>query len=127
MKTQQQNPLRTPRKQSPPALLKNIAENINKQLTSISSSKKVFDDMIPPYQKALESSYDHKLTYNPQPTCNRNRKRKVIWYNPPWNANMKTNLGRKFINIINRCFPNEPPTTQDLQQTHAKAELLQHA
>ena len=35
--------------------------------------------------------------------------RKVIWYNPPWNANMKTNLGRKFVNIINRCFPNEHP------------------
>ena len=46
---------------------------------------------------------------DPQPTCNRNRKRKVIWYNPPWNANVKTNLGRKFINIINRCFPNEHP------------------
>ena len=46
---------------------------------------------------------------DPQPTRNRNRKRKVIWYNPPWNANVKTNLGRKFINIINRCFPNEHP------------------
>jgi len=94
----------------PPALLKNIPENINKRLTSISSSKKVFNDAIPPYQKALdESGYNHKLTYNPQPTRNRNRKRKVIWYNPPWNANVKTNLGRKFINIINKCFPNEHP------------------
>ena len=44
-----------------------------------------------------------------QPTRNRNRKRKVIWYNPPWNTNVKTNLGRKFIDIINRCFPNEHP------------------
>ena len=93
-----------------PALLKNIPGNINKRLTSISSSKKVFDEAIPPYQKALdESGCNHKLTYNPQPTRNRNRKRKVIWYNPPWNANVKTNLGRKFINIINRCFPNEHP------------------
>ena len=44
-----------------------------------------------------------------QPTRNRNRKRKVIWYNPPWNTNVKTNLGRKCIDIINRCFPNEHP------------------
>ena len=36
-------------------------------------------------------------------------RRKVIRYNPPWNANVKTNLGRKFINIINRFFPNEHP------------------
>ena len=74
------------------------------------SSQKVFDDAIPRYQKALdESGYNHKLTYNPQPMRNRNCKRKVIWYNPPWNANVKTNLGRKFINIIDRCFPNEHP------------------
>ena len=94
----------------PPALLKNIPENINKQLTSISSNQKVFNEAIPPYQKALdESSYNHKLTYNPQPKRNRNRQRKIVWYNPPWNANVKTNLGRKFLNIIDRCFPNGHP------------------
>ena len=50
----------------PPALLKNIPENINKQLTSISSSQKVLDGAIPPYQKAFdECSYKHKLTYQP--------------------------------------------------------------
>ena len=93
-----------------PALLKNIPENINKQLTSISSSQKVFDEAIPPYQKALdESGYKHKLTYNPQPKHKRNRQRKIIWYNPPWNANVKTNLGRKFLNIIDRCFPKGHP------------------
>ena len=49
-----------------PALLKNISLNINKRLTSISSSKDVFDESIAPYQKALtESGHDHKLTYNP--------------------------------------------------------------
>ena len=38
----------------PQALLKNILQNINKRLTSISSSQKVFDDAIPPYQKELD-------------------------------------------------------------------------
>ena len=53
----------------PPALLKNIPLNINKRLTNISSSKEVFDESIAPYQQALkESGYDHKLTYNPEPT-----------------------------------------------------------
>ena len=50
----------------PPALLKNIPLNINKRLTTISSSKEIFDQPIAPYQKALkESGYDHKLIYNP--------------------------------------------------------------
>ena len=37
----------------PSALLKNILLNINKRLTSISSSKEVFDESIASYQKAL--------------------------------------------------------------------------
>ena len=96
----------------PPALLKNIPENINKRLTSISSSKNVFDAAIPPYQKALdESGYSYKLTYKPQPAQkhNKNRQRRVIWYNPPWNSNVKTNLGRRFLNIVDRCFPKNHP------------------
>ena len=60
----------------PLALLKNIPLNINKRLTSISSSKEVFDEAIAPYQKALtESGYDHKLTYNP-PTRESSEKQK---------------------------------------------------
>ena len=52
----------------PPQLLKNIPENINKRLTSISSSQKVFNEAIPPHQKALnESGHTYKLTYNQQP------------------------------------------------------------
>jgi len=96
----------------PPQLLKNIPENINKRLTSISSSQKVFDEAIPPYQKALnESGYTYKLTYNHQPiqTPRRNRKRNITWYNPPWNSNVKTNLGKKFLHIVDKCFPKNHP------------------
>ena len=66
----------------PPALLKNIPLNINKRLTTISSSKETFDESIAPYQKALkESGYDHKLTYNPSqertPKNKRKRRRNI--------------------------------------------------
>ena len=100
----------------PPALLKNIPENINKRITSISSNQKVFDEAILPYQRALdESGYNYKLTYNTQPTktpttnCKRNHQRNITWYNSPWNSNIKTNLGRKFLNIVDRCFPKNHP------------------
>ena len=91
----------------PPALLKNISLNINKRLTNISSSKEVFNESIAPYQQALkESGYDHKLTYNPEPTPRNKRKRKrdITRYNPPFNSNIKTNLGRKFLHIVDKCF-----------------------
>ena len=98
----------------PPALLKNIPLNINKRLTSISSSKEVFDESIAPYQKALtESGYDHKLTQNPPQEKalknKRKRTRNITWYNPPFNSNVRTNLGRKFLHIIDKCFPKNHP------------------
>ena len=96
----------------PPALLKNIPLNINKRLTNISSSKDVFDESIAPYQQALkERVYDHKLTYNPEPTLRTKRKRKrdITWYNPPFVSNVKTNLGRKFIRIVDKCFQKKHP------------------
>ena len=97
----------------------NIPENINSRLRCISSIQRVFDESIPPYQEALNSSgYKHKLTYiiyNPQPTqapkskCKRNRQRNITWCNSPWKANIKTNLGRKFLNNVDQWFPNNHP------------------
>ena len=96
----------------PPALLKNILLHLNKRLTSISSSKEVFDES--PYQKALtESGYDHKLTCNPPQEKalknKRKRTRNITWYNPPFNSNVRTNLGRKFLHIVDKCFPKNHP------------------
>ena len=37
---------------------------------------------------------------------NKQRKRKIIWYNPPYSANIKTNIGKTFLNLIkNKHFP----------------------
>ena len=33
------------------------------------------------------------------------RRRNVIWFNPPYNKNVKTNIGRAFISLINGSFP----------------------
>ena len=98
----------------PLALLKNIPENINKRLSSISSTQQVFKGAIPPYQKALdESRYNFKLTFHPPNnrtnTQNRKRARHITWYNPPWNSRVKTNLGRKFLFIVDKCFLKKHP------------------
>ena len=96
----------------PQALPKNIPLNINKRLTNISSRKEVFDESIAPYQQALkESGYDHKLTYNPAPTprTKRKRKRDITWYNPPFDSNGKTNLGRKLLRFVVKFFQKKHP------------------
>ena len=48
-------------------MLKSIPQNIDKRLTSISSTEQVLNEAIAPYQQALEESgYDNKLKFDPQ-------------------------------------------------------------
>ena len=52
-----------------------------------------------------EAGYDHKLMFEPRNEQRRNRNRKIIWYNPPFSKNVSTNVGRRFIHIIEKNFP----------------------
>ena len=35
----------------------------------------------------------------------RNRNRKVIWFNPPYSLNVKTNIGKVFLQLVRKDFP----------------------
>ena len=98
----------------PPCVLKSIPEGINKRLSQISSTEDAFNSAIGPYQEALDKSgYDYKLKYQPtQNTSRKNRKRNITWFNPPYDASVKTNIGRKFISAIDKCFPSGHPLHQ---------------
>lgn len=96
----------------PPSILQNIPRSINNRLNKISSKESAFQDEITPYQEALNKShYRHKLVYERLDNNNgdsarpKNRGRKIIWYNPPYSKNIKTNIGRQFINLVKKCFP----------------------
>ena len=113
----------------PSALLKNILLNISKRLTSISSSKEVFDESIASYQKALtESGYDHELTYNPPQEKalknKRKRTRNITWYNSPFNSNVRTNFGEKFLHVVDKCFPKNHPLHKIFNRHKLKLSYL---
>ena len=70
----------------------------------------VFNAAIPAYQEPLDKSgYKHVLKFDPEarnPTQkSRNRQRRISWFNPPFNMNTKTNLGAKFLKLIDKSFP----------------------
>ena len=39
----------------------------------------------------------------------RNRKRNPTWFNPPYSANVKSNVGRDFLKLIDTAFPTSNP------------------
>ena len=94
----------------PPITTKNIPAGINKRLSSLSSDKASFDQAAPPYQKALnESGYNFTLQYEPKaPNKRKNRKRNnILWYNPPFSKNVSTNIGHRFLALVDKHFPKD--------------------
>ena len=89
--------------------VKNIPDSINRRLSDISSDEHVFNEAAAPYQEALrKSGYTYSLKFKPSqqtPPNQTSRRRNIIWFNPPFSKNVKTNIGRAFISLIHRCFP----------------------
>ena len=61
------------------------------------------------YQDALtRSGFDHQLTYDGpsrRPRKPANRKRNIIWFNPPYSKSVLTNVGKEFLKLIDKHFP----------------------
>ena len=91
----------------PPNIIKQIPISIQNRLSNLSANEEIFKEAIPHYQAALgRSGYQHQLTYTPKATDRpRSRKRKIIWFNPPYNNNVSTNIGRHFLNLVKKHFP----------------------
>ena len=94
----------------PPAIIKQLPLSIEARLRTLSSSKEIFDEDVKPYQEALKNSgYKYKLKYEDdsgeKEHQKRNRKREVIWFNPPYSKSVKTNVGKCFLKLLDKHFP----------------------
>ena len=90
----------------PSNILKQIPEMINERISNLSCNKKEFNNVKNVYQDALKASgYDKVMEYKPKTTKKKGRKRKIIWFNPPFSSNVKTNIGKQFMNLIKKHFP----------------------
>ena len=98
----------------PPSIIKEVPKMVEKRLSRLSSTQEIFDAEIGIDQKALdESGHKTKLSYNPSETGKTSKrkpgKRKITWFNPPFNLDVKTNIAAKFLRMITRHFPKSHP------------------
>lgn len=92
----------------PPSIIKRIPESIGKRISSISSNEQVFRSAAHLYDEALRSSgYKEKIAYteSKEKKKRKNRSRKIIWFNPPFSKDVKTNVGRAFRSSVDKHFP----------------------
>ena len=92
--------------------LKAAAEINCQAYPETSSSEEIFNKSIKIYSKPLkESGFTDELKYLPnevQELGNNNRrkrKRKIIWFNPLYSKNVKTNVGNVFLKLLKKHFP----------------------
>ena len=84
---------------------------IANRLSKNSSNKEIFNEAVGPYNDALaRSGFKEKLKYEPPTDKAKSSKkdkriRDVIWWNPPYNARVATDVGKLFLNMAERHFP----------------------
>ena len=77
----------------------------------MSSDKTVFNNSKKLFNNALSNSeFDHKikfypLTENKDRSRNKNRGRKIEWFNPPYSCNVVINIGKKILLLLDKHFP----------------------
>ena len=94
----------------PQVTFKNLVNNISRNISSLSSNRDIFNRPAPYYNTAPEArGHKEKIEYidKPQQTHTHNRKRKTLWFAPPFSLNVLTNIGGKFLALVDKHFPAE--------------------
>ena len=98
----------------PPTIIKHLPAAIGRRISDISSSKELFNQAKPHYESALkQGGHDEKLMFTERKkpathttqNSRKNRQRNIIWFNPPYSMNIQTNIGREFLNLVDKHFP----------------------
>ena len=96
----------------PMTIKNNLPRVIEESLIRLSTDANIFDDAKPCYQNALsKSNFKHKLKYTNEAKLKEKKKRKrtrnVMFFNPPFCQSVKTNIGKRFLELIDKHFKSE--------------------
>ena len=92
----------------PPSILKQLPKSVEKRISKTSFNKDIFDESIKPYKDALKKSGSSEVLNYIALTTNKkekDRKRKIIWFNPPFSKSVKSSIGRIFLRLLSKHFP----------------------
>ena len=96
------------RSNHPPNIIKQLPNSICDRLSRNSSNEAIFDANRSDYEEALKKcGYSEKLAYKKEESNDgrRNRRRKIIWFNPPYSRSVETNVAKQFLLLLEKHFP----------------------
>ena len=90
---------------------------VNSKINGFSSNEQVFSEATPTYLAALDKNgHKHKLRFERPNQKNRQRDREITWYNPPFNLVCTVNLGKEFLKLIDKHFPQKTKRKDNQEQ-----------
>ena len=89
----------------PLSIIKRITSIISKRLSDISSEKEHFEKAATIYYEVLRNSgFNETLKFSPIIPTRRQRGRNIIWFNLLFSSNVKTNVGKLFLALLQKHF-----------------------
>ena len=113
----------------PKHVIRQIPNSVNKRINKLSANHNIFNRSKHPYNRALRNSgyqNNQQLKYLEEKDSKtkvnqkKNRPRKVVWYNPPYCRLSNTNIGKRFIELVYRCFPEQHPLRKICNKSNLK-------
>ena len=97
----------------PENIKKQIPISISKRISDNSCNEAIFNNASPYYNERLrEAGYSESMQYIEEEeggtqtqTNRRNRRRNIVWFNPPYCKSVETNVGRTFLRLVDKHFP----------------------
>ena len=98
----------------PKSITNQIPKMISQMISDNSSNEEIFNRHKGVYEEALKrNGYKEKMRYIPpkenemRPRRKKKKERypKKFFFNPPYNKQVFTNVGKRFLAIISKCFP----------------------
>ena len=81
-----------------------------KRLSTLSSNERIFNEVKSPYETEFKNrSFKCKLKYEKLDVDKKRKKprnRHIMWYNPPYCSSVNINLGKEFLKLGDKHFPD---------------------
>ena len=109
----------------PPHIKKNLPNMISDRISKLSSNEQVFNQEAALYNEGLkQAGYKDKIKFVKKDenanVSRKSRKRNIIYFCPPWNDALATNIGRRFLELIDKHFPNNSPLRKLFNRNNVK-------
>ena len=107
----------------PSHITREVPKMVNKRLQKLSKNSNAFDLEKEKYQAALrKSGYKHQLKFESNNTSKKNktRKRKIIYFQPPFCKSVESNIGKLFLSLVRRTFTKDHPLQKILNPRSIK-------